>query len=146
MLTARDLVQQDSGRVRATDTLIQVATKMRDLEVCSVPACDGDDAFYGNVTCQSIVHDCLARGLDPTTMTAADLLHGSSAAVGPTVAVEGGSSPEEVLVAMARYDLDALTVVEHGRLVGVVRQADVVYAVPAMAIGGPGAGAEAQLD
>lgn len=129
MVTAADLVQREPDCVRSSDSLTEVARKFRDLGVCALPACHENGAFEGTVTCWSIVHDCLALGRDPDAMTAADLL-----GVRPPT-VEAGSSPEEVLVAMTQHHSRSMTVVHDGRLVGVLSQADVVRAVPTLALG-----------
>ena len=52
---------------RTTDTLVDVARKMRDLDVGALPICGDDDRLKGMITDRDIVVRAVADGTDPSS-------------------------------------------------------------------------------
>jgi CBS domain-containing protein len=71
------------------------------------------------VTDRDIIVRAVAEQVDPQTLTVGDV------ASGDLVTVEPDEDLEEALALMGRHRVRRLPVVENGRLVGVVAQADV---------------------
>ena len=55
MTTAREIMSGNAECARTTDTLVDAAKKMRDLEVGGLPICGDDDRLKGLITDRDIV-------------------------------------------------------------------------------------------
>jgi CBS domain-containing protein len=107
--------------VAPTDSLTDAAAGMRDEDVGSLPVVEGD-RVVGIITDRDIVVRAVAERADPQTAKVGDVSSGDP------VAVEPDADLDEALELMARHRVRRLPVVEDGRLVGVVAQADVALA------------------
>ena len=76
--TARDIMTQDAQCVQESQTLVDAARKMRDLDVGALPICGDDDRLKGMITDRDIVIRCLAADGDPATTTAGSLADGET--------------------------------------------------------------------
>lgn len=122
--TARDIMTPDTTCARASDTLVDVARKLRELQVGALPVCGDDDRLQGVVTDRDIVVECLAQGGDPQSATAGDLAGGKPVTIG------ADDSIEETLRTMTEHGVRRLPVVDGHDLVGIVSQADVARHLP----------------
>ena len=82
MATARELMSQGVECVSSTETLVEAARKMRDLDVGALPICGEDQRLKGMLTDRDIVVNCIAEGKDPNDVTAADLAQGKPVTIG----------------------------------------------------------------
>ena len=73
MATARDVMTADPDRVAHTDTLHEVARRMRTLLVAFLPVCDEDGDLCGIIAYRHIGWPCDVQGGDPAAVTAASL-------------------------------------------------------------------------
>lgn len=124
MLTARDLMKRGAQCARTTESLVDVARRMRMLDVASLPVCDGSGRLHGMVTYRDIVVGCVAAGCDPAHRQVGDLLEGEPAAV------DADASVEQALRVMMRADVRRLPVVEGDTMVGTVDLADLAMSLP----------------
>jgi CBS domain-containing protein len=129
MTTARDIMSSGPECARATDTLVQAAEKMRDLEVGALPICGTDDRLAGMITDRDIVVRALAAGLDPRKTKVGDLADGKPVTIG------ADDSVEETLATMSKHGVRRLPVIDGHDLVGVVSQADVARHLPESKVG-----------
>jgi CBS domain-containing protein len=106
--------------VSPSDSLTDAAVAMRDEDVGSLPVVEGD-RVVGIVTDRDIVVRAVAERADPQTLKVGDVSSGDLVTVLPD------EDLDEALELMARYRVRRLPVVEDGRLVGVVAQADVAF-------------------
>ena len=104
---------------RTTDTLVDVARKMRDLDVGALPICGDDDRLKGMITDRDIVVKCIAEGRDPGTVTAGELGEGKPVTIG------ADASTQEALRTMAQYKVRRLPVIDGHKLVGIISVADI---------------------
>ena len=104
--------------VSPSDSLTDAAVAMRDEDVGSLPVVEGD-RVVGIVTDRDIVVRGVAERADTQTLQVGDVSSGDLLTVQPD------EDLDEALELMARYRVRRLPVVEDGRLVGVVAQADV---------------------
>jgi CBS domain-containing protein len=109
---------------RSTDSLVDVAKKMRDLDVGALPICGEDDRLKGMITDRDIVVKCVADGADPSTVQA------DSFAEGKPVTIGADDSVEEALRTMTEHGVRRLPVIDGHDLVGMLSQADIAKNLP----------------
>jgi CBS domain-containing protein len=102
---------------------------MRDLDVGSLPVCGDDDLLRGNITDRDIVTTCVARGVDPASVTAGEL------ALGTPVTIDSQADVTEVLRAMGQNQIHRLPVIESQQPVGMISQADLARHLPENLVG-----------
>jgi CBS domain-containing protein len=129
MTTARDLMTKGAECVNSTESLVDAARKMRDLDVGALPICGEDQRLKGMLTDRDIVVKCIAEGKDPSSVRAGDLGQGKPITIG------ADDSAEETLRTMAKYQVRRLPVIDGHQLVGMVAQADVARALPNDVVG-----------
>ena len=117
MTTVADVMTPGVESTSSTATLRDAARAMREGDFGSMPVVD-DDQLTGILTDRDIVVRAVAEGLDPAARV------GDVASRDP-VTVEPGEDLDDAIDLMARHRIRRLPVVEDGRLVGVVSQADV---------------------
>jgi CBS domain-containing protein len=127
--TAREIMTADAECVRASETLVEAARTMRDLDVGALPVCGDDDRLKGMVTDRDIVVKCIAAGGDPSSTTAGELAEGKPVTIG------ADDSIDEALSTMATYQVRRLPVIDGHTLVGMVSQADVARSQPEKKVG-----------
>jgi CBS domain-containing protein len=114
----RDAMTQSPSTISTDATVVEAARTMTSENVGSLPVVDGDE-LVGIVTDRDLVTNVVAKDLDPNKVSVADVCSGT-----PVVA-----SPDEpldtALQRMAAEQVRRLPVVENGRLVGILAQADV---------------------
>ena len=109
---------------RSTDSLVDVAKKMRDLDVGALPICGDDDRLKGMITDRDIVVKCVADGADPSTVQA------DAFAEGKPVTIGADDSVEEALRTMTEHGVRRLPVIDGHDLVGMLSQADIAKNLP----------------
>lgn len=122
--TAREIMTGGADCARTTDTLVEAARKMKDLDVGALPICGEDERLHGMITDRDIVVDCLAAGGDPTTATVAEFT------ADETVTIGADDSVEEALQTMIQHGVRRLPVIDGHDLVGMLSQADVAKNLP----------------
>ncbi|MEU9119975.1 CBS domain-containing protein [Streptomyces sp. NPDC048506] len=129
MTTARDIMHSGAICVQESETLVDAARRMRDLDVGALPICGPDDRLHGMITDRDIVLKCLAKGKDPQTMTAGEL------AQGKPVTITADAGAEQVLNAMEEHRIRRLPVIDDHRLVGMISEADLARHLPEEKVG-----------
>ena len=119
MTTARDIMTGSAECARTTDTLVDAARKMRDLDVGALPICGEDDRLRGMITDRDIVTQCIAAGGDPNNVKVEEYAGDEAVTIG------ADDSIEEALRTMTKHGLRRLPVIDGHDLIGIVSQADV---------------------
>ncbi|MFB4318836.1 CBS domain-containing protein [Actinomadura sp. 21ATH] len=118
MTTARDIMHPGAECVDAGETLLDAARRMRDMDVGSLPICGEDGHLHGIITDRDIVVRCCAEGRDPARVKAGAFadedLH----------CVDAADDGDAVVRTMARHQIRRVPVMEGGRLVGMISEAD----------------------
>lgn len=114
----RDAMTPGVRSVAPSDSVTEAAQAMKEQDVGSLPVVEAE-RLVGIVTDRDIIVRAVAERVDPQTLTVGDV------ASGDLVTVEPDEDLEEALALMGRHRVRRLPVVENGRLVGVVAQADV---------------------
>lgn len=128
MKTARDIMTTPAETLAPTATLTEAAQQLRDLNVGSLPILDGDH-LLGVVTDRDIVVRGIAEGLDPSNATVAEV------ATGAVVTVDVDDDAEKVARIMGERQVRRVPVLDGGKLVGVIAQADVARDLDARTTG-----------
>ena len=110
---------QGAECIGESETLIDAARKMRDLDVGALPICGDDDRLKGVLTDRDIVVRCLAAGDDPAAITAGSLAEGKPVTIGADDPIE------EVLSTMSANQVRRLPVIDGHRLVGIISEGDI---------------------
>jgi predicted transcriptional regulator len=108
----REALVSDPRVLQAGASVREAAELLTHPNVKSALVADGD-VLVGCVTSESIV-DAVARGVDLSAATAADVCERGVTTIEPDVALD------EALHLMAEQDLERLPVTENGRLLGVL--------------------------
>lgn len=116
--SVRDVMTENPCSIDADKSVAYAAKMMRDENVGLAPIVDGD-RLVGTVTDRDIVIRVVADGGDPEQVQVRQI------ATTDLVTVEPGQELDEALRLMAQHQVRRLPVVEDGRLLGVVAQADV---------------------
>jgi CBS domain-containing protein len=104
--------------IDAGKPISHAAKMMRDEDVGFAPVVDGD-RLVGTLTDRDIAVRVVAEGLDPEDTLVRDV------ATKNLITVEPEDDLDQALSLMARHQVRRVAVVDGGRLVGVVAQADV---------------------
>ncbi|MFG1701704.1 CBS domain-containing protein [Nonomuraea sp. M3C6] len=121
--TARDLMTAGAECIDAHETLDRAAQMMRNNDVGALPVCGPGDRVTGIITDRDIVVKCVAAGHDPAKLTAGELATG-------LVWVSADATVEEALARMEENQIKRLPVMDDGRIVGMISEADLAKHLP----------------
>jgi len=113
-----DSMSSNPRSVDADQSVANAAKMMKDADVGLAPIVE-EDRLVGTVTDRDIAIRAVAAGKDPETTKVLEIATKEVVTIGPAQELE------EALSLMAEHQVRRLPVVEDGRLVGVLAQADV---------------------
>src|SRR4051812_1408298 len=111
MTTARDIMTKSAEGARTTDSLVDAAEKMRDLDVGALPICGDDNRLKGMITDRDIVTQCVAEGKSPSDCRVEEY-------TAEAVTIGADDSIEEALKTMTEHGVRRLPVIDGHDLVG----------------------------
>ncbi len=120
---ASEIMSKDITVIREEETVRDAAQRLASDDIGVLPICDSNKQLKGMLTDRDIVVHVIARGKDPASTTARELEQGEIVTLRPD------DSVEHALDLMAQHQVRRLPVVDNGRIVGMVSQADVAKAV-----------------
>jgi len=123
-MKVREAMTAGAECVGESETLVAAARKMADLDVGSLPICGEDNRLKGMVSDRDIVVKVLARGDDPSSVTAGELGQGKPVTVG------ADDGLEDALRTMSEHQVRRLPVIDGQDLVGMLSQADLARSLP----------------
>jgi len=118
MTTVADVMTPGVETTSSTEILCVAARTMREGDFGSMPVVD-DGRLVGVLTDRDIVVRAVAERLDPATVRVGEVASREPVTIAPSEALDDAMEP------MARNKVRRLPVVDGGRLVGVVSQADI---------------------
>lgn len=121
---AADIMSKDVTVIREEETIREAAERLAQDDIGVLPICDESKQIKGVLTDRDIVVHVIARGKDPSQTTARELEQGE------IITLRADDSVEHALELMSQHQVRRLPVVDQGRVVGMVSQADVAKAVP----------------
>jgi CBS domain-containing protein len=116
--SVRDAMTEDPRSIGASASVVEAARMMREEHIGSLPITD-DDQLVGMITDRDITTRVVAEAADPKMTSVEDVYSRD------LISVEPNKDLGEALQLMARHQVRRLPVVENGRLVGIVAQADI---------------------
>jgi CBS domain-containing protein len=116
--TARDVMTEGCECIGESESMLDAAKKMKQLDVGVLPICGEDDRLKGVLTDRDIVVKVLAEGRDPSDTKAGELGEGKPVTIG------ADDSISETLKTMKEHAVRRLPVIDGQRLVGIVSQGD----------------------
>ncbi|MCX4777987.1 CBS domain-containing protein [Streptomyces sp. NBC_01264] len=118
MTTAGEIMHPGAQWIPATETLDRAAQLMSRLNVGALPISDSNERLCGILTDRDIVVGCVAKGHDPSKITAGDMAQGTPRWI------DAGADVSEVLEEMQSHQIRRLPVIDNKRLVGMISEAD----------------------
>jgi CBS domain-containing protein len=116
--SVRDAMTDDPRSIDASASVVEAARLMREQHIGSLPVTEGE-RLVGMITDRDITTRVVAESVVPATTPVAEVYSHDA------VSVEPDNDLDEALQLMARHQVRRLPVVENGRLVGMVAQADI---------------------
>jgi CBS domain-containing protein len=116
--SVRDAMTTNPRSVGPSESVVEAARLMRQEHIGSLPVTD-DEEPVGIITDRDIAMRVVAEGADPRPIPVADVYSRD------LISVEPDHDLEEAVRLMARHQVRRLPVVEDGRLVGILAQADI---------------------
>jgi CBS domain-containing protein len=116
--SVREAMTEDPRSIAKSVSVVEAAQLMREQDIGSLPITD-DEKLVGMITDRDITTRVVAEAADPKMTTVEDVYSRD------LISVEPDKDLEEALRLMARHQVRRLPVVEDGRLVGIVAQADI---------------------
>jgi CBS domain-containing protein len=116
--SVRDAMTEDPRSIAASASVVEAARLMREEHIGSLPITD-DKQLVGMITDRDITTRVVAEAADPKATSVGDVYSQD------LISVEPDKDLAEALQLMARHQVRRLPVVENGRLVGIVAQADI---------------------
>jgi CBS domain-containing protein len=120
--SVRDAMTEHPRSIGPSASVVEAARLMRDEHIGSLPITDGD-TLVGVITDRDITTRVVAEAADLATTSVGDVYSQN------LVSVQPDKELEEALQLMARHQVRRLPVVENGRLVGIVAQADIALSL-----------------
>jgi CBS domain-containing protein len=116
--SVRDAMTENPRSIGASASVVEAARLMRDEHIGSLPIID-EEKLVGMITDRDITTRVVAEAADPQATPVGDVYSRD------LISVEPDEDLDEALGLMARHQVRRLPVVENGRLVGIVAQADI---------------------
>jgi CBS domain-containing protein len=124
----REVMTPAPETIQADRPASEAAKKMKEADAGMIPVMDNGN-LLGTVTDRDIALRVVAEGKDPQSTTVGEI------ASRDIVTVQPDEDLEDALQKMAKHQVRRLPVVEDGRLIGVVAQADVAREGDEQAVG-----------
>lgn len=121
----RDIMTREPACVREHDSLQHAAEMLASHDVGVLPICDADGVLRGVLTDRDIVVRGVARGKDAARTSVGEIESDRPWGVSPDDTVERAAQ------LMEENQVRRVPVVEDGKLVGIVSQADIARTLPA---------------
>jgi CBS domain-containing protein len=120
---AADIMSKDVTVIQEDETIRQAAERLAKDDIGVLPICDSNKQIKGVLTDRDIVVQVIARGKDPNSTRAREMEQGEIYTLRPDDSIQHACDM------MAQHKVRRLPVVENGRVVGMVSQADVAKSV-----------------
>jgi CBS domain-containing protein len=119
--SVRDAMSEEPRSIGASASVVEAARLMREADIGSLPITDGEQ-LVGMITDRDITTRVVAEAGDIEATSVGDICSRD------VTSVEPDKDREEAVELMARHQVRRLPVVQNGRLVGLVAQADIALA------------------
>jgi CBS domain-containing protein len=122
--TVRQAMHEGCECIQESETVLQAAKRMEQLDIGVLPICGNDERLKGMLTDRDIVVKVLAHDMDPATTTVSEFAQGTP------VWVNADASIDEALDLMREHAVKRLPVIDESKqLCGIVTEADIATTV-----------------
>jgi len=122
--TVRDAMHAGCECINESETILQAAKRMEQLDIGVLPICGTDDRLKGMLTDRDIVVKVLAHDMDPSTTPVSEVAQGTP------VWVSADASIDDALALMRENAVKRLPVIgDDKQLCGIVTEADIATTV-----------------
>jgi CBS domain-containing protein len=123
--TVRDAMHAGCECIGESQSVLDAAKRMEQLDIGAMPICGRDDRLKGMITDRDIVVKVLAHGKDPAITMAGELAQGTLAFI------RADSPVDRALSLMQEHKVRRLPVIdENKRLCGMITEADIATHMP----------------
>jgi CBS domain-containing protein len=123
--TVREAMHQGCECIGESQSVLDAAKRMEQLDIGAMPICGDDDRLKGMITDRDIVVKVLAQGMDPATTTAGSL------AQGRLMFARADMPMDQALSLMQEHSVRRLPVMDGDmRLCGMITEADIAMHMP----------------
>ena len=123
--TVRETMHESCECIGESQTLLDAAKRMEELDIGVLPICGDDDRLKGMLTDRDIVVKALAQGRDPATTMCGEFAQGT------VHWITADASLDEALSMMREHAVKRLCVMDDNkRLSGIMTEADVATHAP----------------
>jgi CBS domain-containing protein len=119
--SVRETMTGNPRSIGTSASVVEAARLMREQRIGSLPITD-EERLVGMITDRDITMRVVAEAADASVTSVGDVFSRD------VISVEPDEDLEKALQLMARHQVRRLPVVENGRLVGIVAQADIALA------------------
>lgn len=130
MAIARDIMYPEVQCIQSHDTAANAARAMAQHGIGALPICDAEDRIKGMVTDRDLAVQVMAAGYDPENYELGDLPQTQS-----LVVAEADEDADMTLAKMSERQIRRIPVVEDGRVIGIIAQADIARSLPEPVVG-----------
>ena len=127
--TARDVMTGGAECIAESDSVLDAAKRLAELNVGAMPICGSDNRLKGMLSDRDIVVKVLAEGRDPGATRAGELGEGKPVTIG------ADDSVEAALRTMKEHKVRRLPVIDGHDLIGIISQADLAQNVDEEEVG-----------
>lgn len=120
---ASEIMTKDVSVISEDESVRDAAQRLANDDIGALPICDSNKQIKGMLTDRDIVVQVVARGKDANTTRAKEMEQGEIVTLRPDDSIEHACD------LMAQHQVRRLPVVENGRVLGMVSQADVAKSV-----------------
>lgn len=120
---ASEIMTKDVSVISEDESVRDAAQRLAKDDIGALPICDSNKQIKGMLTDRDIVVQVVARGKDVNTTRAKEMEQGEIVTLRPDDSIEHACD------LMAQHQVRRLPVVENGRVLGMVSQADVAKSV-----------------
>jgi CBS domain-containing protein len=140
--TVREVMHEGCECINESETVLQAAKRMEQLDIGVLPICGNDERLKGMLTDRDIVVKVLAHEMDPAATPVSDFAQGTP------VWISADASIEQALDLMREHAVKRLPVIDEDKqLCGIITEADIAISLsPAKTGRVVGAIASAQPD
>jgi len=124
IILVRDIMKKNVKTVRTDDTALNAVRKMNKFYITSVVVTNGGRPV-GIITSKNILELVVEPRLDPYTMSAKEIMSS------PLISVDPYTAVDEAAKIMADKGIKKLTVMEDGKVVGIISTSDIIRTSPA---------------
>jgi CBS domain-containing protein len=130
MTTARDIMTKDPLIVGTDASVQEIARQLADEDIGAVMVCNAEKRLEGVVTDRDLAVEVVARGQDPSSTTAGDLVSGRE-----VVTIGADDDIDQAIDTMRDHAVRRLPVIDGQQVVGVVSQADIARSADEKQVG-----------